>query len=121
MLGLRLEARLGLELGLAARAAAGAGGGRGRTRGVAGGVGMAGGGRWWTRGVGAAGRGGALTLSVAFPFTPSSKRRVRVARSPVLAALKRFSTACWAQPSAFGASQELGGEAGRLQGEAAQG
>ena len=45
------------------------------------------------RGVAAAG-GAALTWSAAFTFTPISTRRLRVARSPSLAALRRASSAC---------------------------
>eukprot|EP00964_Phaeocystis_antarctica_P006542 scaffold3542_cov54-Phaeocystis_antarctica.AAC.5 len=76
--------------GAAAAPHAVSGGGEGGAAGAAGGEG---GGRG-RRGAGGTAGGAALTLSAAFTFTPSSARRLRVARSPSFAASIRASSAC---------------------------
>eukprot|EP00964_Phaeocystis_antarctica_P006538 scaffold3542_cov54-Phaeocystis_antarctica.AAC.1 len=76
--------------GAAAAPHAVSGGGKGGAAGAAGGEGGA---RGAEGGPGAA-LAGRRTLSVASRFTPCSTRRLRVARSPSLAALRRASSAC---------------------------
>jgi hypothetical protein len=73
--------------------------------GAAGAAGGEGGGRGGGGGWGAAG-GAALTSFAAFTFTPSATRRLRVARSPSLAAVRRSHSACGRSHSPSAPSQE---------------